>query len=272
MSSTRAFSLNKQLFNPSLYKRVRDIWFADLPTGAKAPNQATVFRWFGRGTEEEKSLFDGVCRSHFHDALASIGPQKYTLPPPKTNYSAEQSEALSIAAPFLSELEQKPDQDEAAASNNALSLVLLLDQIPRNIFREDQAAIYSHYDRIARALINVILSREPRLDLHPQFRAAPVYRNWFYMPLMHSEYLEDHEKYEKLIGELRSEIEEAGDQETLWFLDKSMEAEKSHLDILKRFGRYPHRNDHLGRETTREEREFMEAGGDSFGVKPKPKA
>lgn len=126
-----------------------------------------------------------------------------------------------------------------ASAEGALALVLLLDQIPRNVFR-DSAHAYAtdplarHY--AARAV-------DARFDT----AVDPALRVFFYLPFEHSEDLADQRRSLALHGGL------GGDDADRWAV--------LHLRIIERFGRFPHRNAALGRETTAEERAFLEAGG-----------
>jgi uncharacterized protein (DUF924 family) len=119
-------------------------------------------------------------------------------------------------------------------------------------------------------------------------------RTWFYVPLMHSEDISLHdlavEKYEALkhdvesllapetIGEWDDESEvaheyriaaqrvaQSNEETARAYGQLNLGFEKRHWAIVKRFGRYPHRNRVLGRETTDEERQYLENGGDTFG-------
>lgn len=265
MGSKAAFVLPKAIFNPSLYARIRSVWFPDLPASATAPNYEATKRWFGVGSDSEKANFDGVCRSHFITALDAVGPISYTLPSFQSS-DTDRKEAASIAAPFISEIYSSQFSDEQKAET-ALSLTILLDQMSRNVFRANQSLIYTHYDRISLALLRYIVSQSPRLDLHSAYRLHPVFRLWFYMPFMHSEDLADHAEYDKLVRSMRQEVEETGDKGACEYTDTSLDFEKKHAVILEKFGRYPHRNEVLGRTTTEEEKAWMEAGGDTFGTK-----
>ncbi|KAH9203897.1 hypothetical protein DL95DRAFT_398954 [Leptodontidium sp. 2 PMI_412] len=273
-----SFRLNSQICNTALYARVRDIWFQDVPSNATTAPKEAMKRWFGRyENEDEKKKFDELCHAEFHTALDSFGPANYALPPPSTSWATAQQQAESIAALVLPDCVPETtatasDDDGEKFARDSLSIILLLDQLPRNIFRENQAVIYAHYDRIALSLLYCLLRRTPRVDLHPPLRFSPAYRVWFYMPLMHSEYIEDHEQFAEFMESLKEEVLERGGEEAAESLGGFLWAGKMHADVIRRFGRYPHRNEWLRRETTREEKEYMDSGGAMFGSKPKPKA
>ena len=114
-----------------------------------------------------------------------------------------------------------------------LAEILLLDQIPRNIFRGTAQAFAT--DSLALVLAQEGL--EQALDL------PVVQRGFFYMPFMHSESLTIHEEALRL-------FDQPG-------LEKRLKYEKMHMDILQQFGRYPHRNAILGRPSTKEEEEYL---------------
>lgn len=281
MSSPAVFTLNKRLFNPKTYSRIHQLWFGNLPYSATVAPVEIAKKWFGGGSPADKAAFDHTCTTAFRDALVSVGPKAYPLPPldaaGNSSYAAELAHAPTIAAPFAAALadaakggEGGSSSDiragEEAAADAALSLVLLLDQLSRNIFRADQKLIYSHYDRLSRSLVRHILSSSPRADLHPKFRAKPIFRLWFYMPLMHSEFLEDHRSYEKLAGEMMAEMKARGDKEAEEYVKQSLDFEIRHKNIIEKFGRYPHRNEVMGRTMTKEESKWLEAGGETFGT------
>lgn len=133
-----------------------------------------------------------------------------------------------------------------------LSLILLTDQLPRNIFRDTPEAFAS--DPVARALCSEGLAAGD----DRQLRA--IERVFFYLPLEHSEDLEDQRRSVRLFRELAEEVRPEWRKAFEGFLDFAVR----HHDIVERFGRFPHRNTILGRTPTREELEFLEQPGSSF--------
>lgn len=125
----------------------------------------------------------------------------------------------------------------------ALAVVLLLDQFPRNMFRGTRRA----YQTDPTAL----LAAERAIERGFDAQVEPGLRRFFYLPFMHSEKLADQERCIRL-------CEGAGDGEGLEFA-------RQHQDTVARFGRFPHRNTVLGRETTVEERGYLEAEGAFLG-------
>jgi uncharacterized protein (DUF924 family) len=137
----------------------------------------------------------------------------------------------TAAAGYLSGWETTPE--------DALALVIVLDQFPRNMFR-GEARIYSA-DPLARAVAERAIAR----GFDQQVTTDD--RKFIYMPFMHSENLADQERC--LAFSHQFEWDEFG------------QYAKEHLDIVRRFGRFPHRNAMLGRAITPEEQEFLDAGG-----------
>jgi len=71
---------------------------------------------------------------------------------------------------------------------------------------------------------------------------------WFYMPLMHSESLADHESFESIVSQFSGDMKERGDKAAVAFLENNLDIEKRHLDIIEQFRRYSYRNKVMGRE------------------------
>lgn len=133
--------------------------------------------------------------------------------------------------------------DWAATPEGALALVLCLDQFPRNLYRNSAHAYAT--DAKARAVARAAIAD----DFDTQ--VDPALRSFFYLPFEHSEDAADQALSVALCEAFR---DDTGDDGFLkWALD--------HRDIIERFGRFPHRNDCLGRETTAEEQAFLDEGG-----------
>ena len=142
---------------------------------------------------------------------------------------------------FLARHEQAASGALAAWEQNAegtLALLILLDQFPRNMFRGDRRAFAT--DELA-------LSVASRGILNGFDSTFEDMRTFFYLPFMHSEDLGDQEK---AIAFYRACNNEDG---VKWA--------ELHADIIRRFGRFPHRNAVLGRATTPEEQAFLDSGG-----------
>jgi uncharacterized protein (DUF924 family) len=124
-------------------------------------------------------------------------------------------------------------------ASRALAHVIVLDQFPRNMFRGSAAAFAA--DPLARAAAGRAIDRG--FDR----QTAMAERPFFYLPYMHSETLADQERCCELCRAV-------ADEGTLKYAEL-------HADIIRRFGRFPHRNAVLGRITTPEEQAFLDGGG-----------
>lgn len=137
-------------------------------------------------------------------------------------------------------------EDWKARPRECLALILLLDQIPRNIFREDARSYAT--DALAREAARHAIASGFDSELEEIER-------WFvYLPFEHSEDIEDQRRSVEL-------FEALGDGEES--VDVTYYARR-HLEIIEQFGRFPHRNRVLGRESTPEEIEFLKEPGSSF--------
>jgi uncharacterized protein (DUF924 family) len=123
--------------------------------------------------------------------------------------------------------------------DGALALVIVLDQFPRNMFRNDIRAYSS--DGLARAVADRAIARGADMGVEPGLL------EFLYMPLMHSEQLADQQRCVEL-------FRKAGNTDNLQYAER-------HAEIIRRFGRFPHRNPVLGRATTLPERAFLDGGG-----------
>jgi uncharacterized protein (DUF924 family) len=134
-------------------------------------------------------------------------------------------------------------RDDARA---CLALVICLDQFPRNMFRGDGRT----HATDAKALETAGHAVERALDRE----LPPFQRMFLYMPFMHSENLEDQRRSVELFERL---AEKPGAPDVTSYA-------AGHMEIVERFGRFPHRNAILGRETTPEESAFLKGPGSSF--------
>ena len=133
-----------------------------------------------------------------------------------------------------------------ASPEPMLALVIVLDQFSRNLYRNDPRAFAQ--DEMARSCAVEAIGRKDDLGF------IPVQRQFLYLPFEHSEALADQDRAVALMESL-DEFEETRGL-TAW-------AEK-HREIIQRFGRFPHRNAILGRQSTPEEEEFLKRPGSSF--------
>ena len=141
----------------------------------------------------------------------------------------------------------------AETAEGRLALVILLDQFTRNVYRKTAKAF--SFDPLARSLVLEGLANGHDKELHC------IQRVFFYMPLEHSEEMVHQEQcvevFEALLQEVVEEVKPVF-QDYLNFAYR-------HKAIIDRFGRYPHRNNVLARESTQEELEYLGGGGDTFG-------
>lgn len=123
-------------------------------------------------------------------------------------------------------------------AEGCLALAILLDQFPRNVFRGSPRMYET--DPQAREVARVAVAQGFDLQVEEQLR------NFLYLPFMHSEDVEDQRRCVELTRPLGGE---------------SHRFARHHLEIVERFGRFPHRNAVLGRDSTPEEKEFLAEGG-----------
>jgi uncharacterized protein (DUF924 family) len=164
--------------------------------------EAGADRWFNRD-----AAFDAEIRGRFFDTYEAA------------------------AAGKLAGWEQSPE--------DALALLILLDQFPRNMFRGDARAFAT--DPLARAITAGAIIRGFDSQVPKELRT------FFYLPFEHSEDLADQERCIALNKAI-------GDADGLKWAE-------IHADIIRRFDRFPHRNAALGRTTTPEEQAFLDGGG-----------
>jgi uncharacterized protein (DUF924 family) len=130
-------------------------------------------------------------------------------------------------------------------ARSCLALVIVLDQFPRNMFRGDPKTYAA--DRKAQETAEYAVDHALDREL-PEFQRA-----FLYMPFMHSEDLEHQRRAVELFGTLQK-----------WGGSDPTHYAVLHMRIVERFGRFPHRNEVLGRTTTPEEAEFLKEPGSSF--------
>lgn len=132
--------------------------------------------------------------------------------------------------------------DWRMAAKGRLAEIIILDQFSRNIFRDTPQAFAN--DSLALALAQEALAVDADKAL------SPTERSFLYMPFMHSESAEIHKVAVMLFSAPG--------------MENNLDFELRHQTIINRFGRYPHRNEILGRESTAEEIEFLKEPGSGF--------
>jgi uncharacterized protein (DUF924 family) len=189
-----------------------EYWFGDAGSGARALEERMRF-WFGSGHDVEiRAKFGELARRAADGELAAW----------------------------------------ADSPRRRLALILLLDQMPRNLHRGSAEAFAQDDKALALALSGMQVGADAAL--------SPVERMFFYMPLQHAESREVQDEsvaaFRRLVGEAPEEMRGA--------FDAGLRYAELHRQIIERFGRFPHRNRVLGRESTREEIEYLESA-ETFG-------
>jgi len=139
------------------------------------------------------------------------------------------------------------------SASGSLALILLFDQMPRNIYRGTARAF--EFSNKALAICKNGLAKQFPKEL-------PItQRVFFYMPLEHSEAMAD----QQLSIELFSQLHQQAPDELRKFTEGTLQYAKDHQAVIERFGRYPHRNDVLGRASTDEEIAWLADKGTRFG-------
>ena len=159
---------------------------------------------------------------------------------PQTDELIQSQFAGSVAAAARGELaawESSP--------RRRLALILLLDQFPRNIYRGSAAAFTQDDKALRLAVSGMQFGADAALD--------PLERMFFYMPLMHAESLEVQDEG---VAAFRRLLDEAPPELRSYFEDCLRYAQQ-HRDLIARFGRFPHRNKILGRESSPAEIEYL---------------
>lgn len=140
----------------------------------------------------------------------------------------------------------------AGTPQGRLALILLTDQFPRNMYRDTPKAFA--FDRLALSWTKEGLQQ----GMDAQLR--PIERVFFYLPLEHAESIEDQEQAVTLFEQLTASVSSEHRPTFSGFLDFALR----HRDVIRRFGRFPHRNRLLGRESRPEEVAFLQQKGSSF--------
>ena len=163
---------------------------------------AGMSKWFRGG-----DAFDAECRANFLDAHHAAARREY--------------------------------EHWMGDAEGALALLILLDQIPRNVFRNSGHAFAT--DPLARHYATRAV--EAGFDV----QIDPALRMFIYLPFEHAEGMEDQERAVALFTAL-------GNADLLGYAN-------AHRDVIARFGRFPHRNRALGRDNTPDEQAWLDAGG-----------
>lgn len=204
------------MLNPGVTDEVLSYWFGDDISYDHAPSIVDRIKnvWFA-GSDD----VDNEIRKRFADDIAGVTEET------------------------LSQLNSSRDK---------LAVIILLDQFPRNIFRESSEAFAK--DHMALKLAKELIRSNEDVELEP------IQRVFVYLALEHAENVEDQSLSVKKYEELLEEVDEGLKSIYESFLEYAIR----HKVIIDRFGRFPHRNEILGRESTKEEIEFLKQPGSPF--------
>lgn len=201
-------------------RQIREFWFGTGRLGAATVAQRFEM-WFGSGPAHRQAALDEDIRKRFGALLERAA---------------------------RGELDSWAD-----GPRRRLSLILLLDQFPRNIYRGSTRAFEHDAMALALALSGMQSGADAALD--------PIERMFFYMPLQHAESLDVQDESVAAFRRLVSEAPE-GLQQTF---EASLDSAMKHRELVRRFGRFPHRNAVLGRASTPDELAYLASGAERFG-------
>jgi uncharacterized protein (DUF924 family) len=193
-------------------RKVRDFWFGKTPLSAEQlPRRMKL--WFGDVPVETRQQVDDTLRARFGSLVERA---------------------------IAGELAQWAD-----GPRRRLSLILLLDQFPRNIYRGTPNAFAGDEQALQLALTGMQSVADAALNI--------VERIFFYMPLQHAESLEVQDEsvaaYRRLLGEAPADVRGV--------FEGCVRYAEEHREVIKRFGRFPERNVALGRAATADETAWL---------------
>jgi len=208
---------------------ILDYWFSSLDDTSLLDRQVEPFRtcfsrWYGK-----QRAIDDEMRARFEPAL--------------------------LAAARDGRLWDREVAAWQSAPDGLLALVLLLDQFPRNMYR-DTARMYE-YDALALGVTAVTLRAYENKEL------SLVQRMFLYVPLMHAENLTLQQAMVAKFEDLAA-LAATRSPENAGFFTFALDYARKHRDVIETFGRFPHRNVILGRHSTPAELEFLTRDGSSF--------
>lgn len=200
-------------------RKVREFWFGKAPLSAdQLPRRMQL--WFGAGPAELRRHVDEALRSRF---------------------------AHLVDQALAGELDPWAD-----GPRRRLSLILLLDQFPRNIHRGTARAFAGDERALSLTLTGMQSVADAALN--------PAERIFFYMPLQHAESLEAQD--ESVAAFKRLHAEAPADVANIF--EACVSYAQRHRAVIEQFGRFPHRNSVLGRPSTEEEKRYLKEGGETF--------
>ena len=228
--------------------KILDLWFtrsgASLTSASKVTPQAMFTSYFKRDP-----AFDDICREYEPHIDSLV--ERYRKSP------------ITVTSPFNI---PQSGQEFPNTKEDSLAEILLLDQFTRNIYRGKEARkVYTVTDPIAKSLSLYAISKNWHTEWH---WLANIFLT---LPLMHAEDVGCHLVCMKTMNQvliaLAQDVESGkADEKELKVAVGSVESQSDHLKIVNKFGRYPYRNEVVGRTSTEEEKKFLEQGGQSFGA------
>ena len=200
-------------------RAVREFWFGKLPLTATALERRLCF-WFG-GEPAALEKRDQLIRTRFGTLL-------------------ERAAGGELAS-------------WADGPRRRLSLIVLLDQFPRHMYRGTARAFAYDGQALSLSLSGMQSAADAALDV--------VERIFFYMPMQHAESREVQDESVAAYRRLRTEAP----PELRATFEATLRSAENHRSIIERFGRFPHRNRLVGRTDAGGELEWLRAGGERFG-------
>ena len=202
-------------------RQVRDFWFGKLPMTVEALNQRVKIWFPGDVAAEVQRERDEALRTRFGKLVERAGKGQLA--------------------------------SWADSPRRCLSLIVLLDQFPRNIYRGTAKAFAYDDQALELTLSGMQSAADGALDV--------VERLFFYMPLQHCEARDVQDEsvaaYRRLLTEVPQEFHAV--------FELSVQSAEQHRSIITKFGRFPHRNEVLGRRSTAEEEAWLDSGADRMG-------
>jgi uncharacterized protein (DUF924 family) len=282
------FEQVQALLPPALLEELSTIWFQHIVNEQDlvVPSQESMMHWF-----RQDEAFDQLCSWVLFVPQLQIFRSEIVSRPTDTilrakfRHSLEQIRSLKVTGETIINAVQP------SSPLDWIRLIILLDQMPRNIYRgEESRIVFTVFDPVAQHIAQAATAAG--VHRFPVVRYRIGHRLWFNMPFMHSEDRVMHQKAVELIESMANDINRAANlqddvgngaddhnQELAKCIDiitsnrdaavklceSQLQFEVKHKDIIDKFGRYPHRNPALGRQMTTDEQEFLDGGGDTFG-------
>lgn len=212
-------------------REILDFWFGTLDDDtpldrAQEPFRRFFMRWYGKLPAVDREV-----RDRFEPALLAVTRSDDTW--------------------------RRAEEDFAVEPLGLLALLVLVDQMPRNMYRGTREMY--RFDERGHELCRRVL------DSYESWEVAPklVQRLFCYVPLLHVEELAAQERAVQLFERLRLDSQDRSEP-TRAFFSMAKDSAERHLDAIERFGRFPHRNEILGRPTRPEELVYLLGGEGNF--------